>query len=42
MILVASGDGRLLLTSDRPWPSTSWNATRALAQQVRQNYRYPP
>jgi len=41
MILVASGDGRLLLTSDRPWPVADLETLpRALAQQVRQNYRY--
>ena len=41
MILVASGDGRVLLTTDRPWAvaqleTLSW----ALAEQVRHNYRY--
>jgi hypothetical protein len=42
MILVASGDGRVLLTSDRPWAVADLETLpRALAQQVRQNYRYP-
>jgi hypothetical protein len=42
MILVASGDGRVLLTADRPWAVADLETLpRALAQQVRQNYRYP-
>jgi len=42
MILVASGDGRVLLTSDRLWAVADLERLpRALAQQVRQNYRYP-
>jgi hypothetical protein len=42
MILVGSGDGRVLLTSDRPWAVADLDTVpRALAQQVRQNYRYP-
>ena len=42
MILVASGDGRVLLTTDRPWAVAELETLpRALAQQVRQNYRYP-
>jgi hypothetical protein len=42
MILVASGDGRVLLTTDRPWAVADLETLpRTLAQQVRQNYRYP-
>jgi len=41
MILVASGDGRVLLTTDRPWAVADLERLpRALAEQVRQNYRY--
>ncbi len=41
MILVASGDGRVLLTTDRPWAVADLpTLPRALAEQVRQNYRY--
>jgi hypothetical protein len=41
MILVASGDGRVLLTTDRPWAVADLQTLpRALAEQVRQNYRY--
>jgi hypothetical protein len=41
MILVASGDGRVLLTTDRPWALADLETLpRALAEQVRQNYRY--
>jgi len=41
MILVASGDGRVLLTTDRPWAVAHLQTLpRALAEQVRQNYRY--
>lgn len=42
MILVASGDGRVLLTTDRPWAVADLERLpRALAQLVRHNYRYP-
>ena len=42
MILVASGDGRVLLTTDRPWAVADLQTLpRTLAQQVHQNYRYP-
>jgi len=42
MILVAAGDGRVLLTTDRPWAVAELETLpRALAQQVLQNYRYP-
>ncbi|HEY3220943.1 MAG TPA: hypothetical protein VGJ80_09430 [Gemmatimonadales bacterium] len=42
MIVVDAGDGRVLVTSDRPWPVANLEALpRALAEQVRQNYRYP-
>jgi hypothetical protein len=41
MILVASGDGRVLLTTDRPWAVADLQTLPgALAEQVRQNYRY--
>jgi hypothetical protein len=42
MILLASGDGRVLLTTDRPWAVADLRTLpRTLAQQVHQNYRYP-
>ena len=42
MIVVDAGSGRVVVTIDRPWPVTNLAALpRALAQQVRQNYRYP-
>src|SRR5580765_430113 len=42
LILVASGDGRVLLTTDRPWAVADLERLpRALAEQVRHNYRYP-
>ena len=42
LILVASGDGRVLLTTDRPWALADLDLLpRALAEQVRHNYRYP-
>jgi len=41
MILVASGDGRVLLTTDRPWAVAQLETLPwALAEQVRHNYRY--
>jgi hypothetical protein len=41
MILVAAGDGRVLLTTDRPWAVANLETlARALAEQVRRNYRY--
>jgi hypothetical protein len=40
MILVAAGDGRVLLTTDRPWAVANLETlARALAEQVRRNYR---
>jgi hypothetical protein len=42
MIVVDAGDGRVLVTSDRPWAVADLQALpRALAEQVRDNYRYP-
>jgi len=42
MIVVDAADGRLLVTSDRPWAVADLRALpRALAEQVRHNYRYP-
>jgi hypothetical protein len=42
MIVVDAADGRLLVTSDRPWAVADLQALpRALAEQVRHNYRYP-
>ena len=42
MIVVDAGDGRVLMTSDRPWAVADLLALpRALAEQVRHNYRYP-
>jgi len=42
MIVVDAGDGRVLITSDRPWAVADLQALpRALAEQVRHNYRYP-
>jgi hypothetical protein len=41
MIVVAAGDGRVLVTTDRPWSVADLPALpRALAEQVRDNYRY--
>jgi hypothetical protein len=41
MIVVAAGDGRVLVTTDRPWAVADLQALpRALAEQVRDNYRY--
>lgn len=42
MIVVESAGGRLLMRIDRPWPATGLDSlARALARQVRQDYRYP-
>jgi hypothetical protein len=42
MIVVESGTGRVLMSIDRPWPLGGLDTvSRALAEQVRQNYRYP-
>lgn len=42
MIVVEAGTGRVALLIDRPWPVANLAALpRALAEQVRQNYRYP-
>jgi hypothetical protein len=41
MIVVGAGDGRVLVTTDRPWAVADLAAlSRALAEQVRDNYRY--
>lgn len=41
MIVVEAGTGRVLMSIDRPWPLGGLDtASRALAEQVRQNYRY--
>jgi hypothetical protein len=42
LIVVEAGTGRVVIGIDRPWPRTRLEALpRALADQVRQNYRYP-
>lgn len=42
MIVVDAGTGRVVVMIDRPWPAGNLAALpRALAEQVRQNYRYP-
>lgn len=42
MIVVEAGTGRVLSSIDRPWLVADLGALpRALAQQVRQDYRYP-
>jgi hypothetical protein len=42
MIAVEAGSGRVLITIDRPWPVSGLDTlSRALAEQVRQDYRYP-
>jgi hypothetical protein len=42
MIVVEAGTGRVLMSIDRPWPVTGLDTlSRALAEQVRQDYRYP-
>jgi hypothetical protein len=41
MIVVDAGSGRVLISIDRPWPLANLDALpRALADQVRHNYRY--
>ena len=42
MIVVDAGSGRVVVSIDRPWPVADLPALpQALAEQVRQNYRYP-
>jgi hypothetical protein len=42
MIAIDAVQGRVLVTTDRRWPMGDLPAlSRALAEQVRQNYRYP-
>lgn len=42
MIVVEAGSGRVLMSIDRPWPVSGLDTlARALAQHVRQDYRYP-
>lgn len=42
MIAVEAGSGRVLMHIDRPWALTGLDTlARALAHQVRQDYRYP-
>lgn len=42
MIVVEAGSGRVLIGIDRPWSRTRLEALpRVLAEQVRQDYRYP-
>jgi len=42
LIVVEAGTGRVMIGIDRPWPRGLLDALpRALAEQVRQNYRYP-
>ena len=42
MIVIEAGTGRVVVRSDRPWPVAGLDTlARALAQQVRQDYRYP-
>ena len=42
MIVVEAGTGRVLMSLDRPWPVTGLDTlARALAEHVRQDYRYP-
>ena len=42
MIVVDAGSGRVVIAIDRPWPVGDLAALRrVLAEQVRQNYRYP-
>ena len=42
LIVVEAGTGRVTITFDRPWPLTGLAALpRALADEVRRNYRYP-
>lgn len=43
LIAVDAGTGDVLVRADRPWAVTDLDALpRALAEQVRANYRYPP
>lgn len=42
MIVVEAGTGRVLISIDRPWPVAGLDTlSRALAEHVRQDYRYP-
>ena len=42
MIVVEAGTGRVLMSIDRSWPVTGLDTlSRALAEHVRQDYRYP-
>jgi hypothetical protein len=42
MIVVEAGTGRVMIGIDRHWPIAQLDGLpRALAEQVRQNYRYP-
>ena len=42
MIVVEAGTGRVLMSIDRPWAVTGLDTlSRALAEHVRQDYRYP-
>jgi hypothetical protein len=42
MIVADAGTGRVMISIDRPWPAARLDALPAtLAEQVRQNYRYP-
>ena len=42
MIVVEAGTGRVLMSIDRPWPVGGLDTlARALAEHVRQDYRYP-
>ena len=42
LIVVDAGTGRVMIGIDRPWPVARLAALpRTLAEQVRQNYRYP-
>lgn len=42
MIVVEAGTGRVMIAIDRHWPVAQLEGlARALAEQVRQNYRYP-
>lgn len=42
MIVVDAGTGRVVIEIDRPWPRAQLDGLpSALAEQVRQNYRYP-
>ena len=42
MIVIEAGTGRVVVRSDRPWPVAGLDTlARVLAEQVRQDYRYP-